>query len=388
MQKCAVWSAVGLAGRGHHVRYLAGYGPVDPVLSAGGSVEVVCMGYEERSARGNRKDMLQRMFGNPETAEAMARMLEGLDPSDTVIHVHDVDRIVTSRPIQVAMERGFRVVMTLHSYALACPNGAFYNFRRDELCTLRPGSMACMLEECTGHGRATKIGHLVKFLVNRRRGMPGRLAHIICVSEFSRRLHEPHLSPESKVHVVPNHVDFLEGPRVEAERNRIFTYVGRIVPEKGPVVLARAARLAGVPVKFVGDGTDADRVREANPDAIVTGWLPPDEVHRELEAARAICMVSRWYEGLPLVVGEGLAKGLPVIVSDSCAAQEVVIDGETGLKFASGNAEDLSQKLAMLADDALVERLSRNAYDRFWQSPQTLDRHLDALEEVYRQAVS
>jgi glycosyltransferase involved in cell wall biosynthesis len=298
MQKCAVWSAIGLAQRGHSVTYLAGYGPIDPAFAVNPGVRVVCPEYEERPARHDRGDAMKRVFGNPEMGQAMKEILADLSPQDTVVHCHDVDRIVTMRPIEVAMKRGFPVVMTLHTYGLSCPSGSFFNFSTSEQCSLTPMSFACLRSECTGHGRATKAGHVAKFMVNRyRSGIPTRLRHIVCVSEFSKRINLPHLPREADVRVIANHVDLLPGPRVEAERNRPFTYVGRLVPEKGPEVLARAARLLGVPVKFVGDGPEKERVLAANPEAEVTGWIAPAQVHEELAEARALCMVSRWNEG-------------------------------------------------------------------------------------------
>jgi hypothetical protein len=36
-----------------------------------------------------------------------------------------------------------------------------------------------------------------------------------------------------------------------------------------------------------------------------------------------------------------------------------------------------------LKDDALARRMSQAAYSRYWASPLTLDRHLDAVESVY-----
>jgi glycosyltransferase involved in cell wall biosynthesis len=388
MQKCAIWGAYGMAERGHRVTYLAGYGPPDGLLCDHPRIQNVCFGYDDVPAREDRRAALRRVLGNREAADALRGVLAGLSPNSTVIHVHDVDRIVTTSVIAAARRAGFATVATLHTYGLVCPSGSFFDFREERVCPHRPLSAACCLTECTGHGRATKAGHLAKFAVSRAvAGVPRSLRHIICVSEFSRDVHLPYLPADARVHVIPNHVDTAAQPRVPVERNRVYTYVGRLVPEKGPDLLAAAARKAGVRVRFVGDGPSRERVSRLNPDAEITGWCAPAKVHDYLQEARALCMVSRWYEGLPLVVGEALGKGVPAIVSDSCAARDAVEDGTTGLHFRSGDVDDLANKLMELEDDAVVEALGRRAYDRFWADPQTLDKHLGRVEAVYREAL-
>jgi glycosyltransferase involved in cell wall biosynthesis len=385
MQKCAIYGALGMAARGHKVTYLAGYGPVDPLLK---DVNVICFEYPDVSAREDKKAALRRVIGNRETANAMRRLLSGKSPSNTIVHVHDVDRIVTTSVMAVARRMGFPVVMTLHTYGLACPSGSFFDFREERVCDRVPMSSACRKAECTGHGKLTKLGHIAKFAVNRTVArVPQGLKHIICVSDFSRDVHLPHLPVEAEVRVVLNHVDAEQGPRVDIAANESFVFVGRLVPEKGPDLLAAAAKEAGVRVKFVGDGPSREKILEINPLAEITGWVPPAQVHEELRNARALCMVSRWYEGLPLVVGEALAKGVPVISSDSCAGRDSVVHGETGLIFRSGEIGDLAEKLKALLDDERADSYGRAAYDRFWANPQTLEKHVGEVEQVYREAL-
>ena len=51
---------------------------------------------------------------------------------------------------------------------------------------------------------------------------------------------------------------------------------------------------------------------------------------------------SRW-EGMPLVLVEAMAHGLPVVTSDLPVSKEIM--GDFGLYFKNGNIEDLAQKL-------------------------------------------
>ena len=67
-------------------------------------------------------------------------------------------------------------------------------------------------------------------------------------------------------------------------------------------------------------------------------------------------------EGLPNVVLEELALGLPVIGSRHAGIPDAVLDGETGLLVDEGDAAGLESAMLRLADDrALRLRLGANA---------------------------
>ena len=51
---------------------------------------------------------------------------------------------------------------------------------------------------------------------------------------------------------------------------------------------------------------------------------------------------SRW-EGMPLVLVEAMAHGLPIVTSDLRVSKEIL--GEFGLYFKNGDIEDLAQRL-------------------------------------------
>ena len=83
----------------------------------------------------------------------------------------------------------------------------------------------------------------------------------------------------------------------------------------------------------------------------VTGWLPRDEVARQLERADVYLSTSSW-EGMPVSVIEAMLAGRPVIVSDCAGNVDVVRHLQTGLIYAT--ASDAIAWLERLAgDDAL-----------------------------------
>jgi glycosyltransferase involved in cell wall biosynthesis len=97
---------------------------------------------------------------------------------------------------------------------------------------------------------------------------------------------------------------------------------------------------------------------------------------------------STWYETGGLVVLEALARGIPVIVSRTTAAADFVVDGQNGFLIDAGGTSALRACLRELADDAVAERMGRQAFERYWANPQTMAAHVENLLRVYRAVLS
>jgi glycosyltransferase involved in cell wall biosynthesis len=67
-------------------------------------------------------------------------------------------------------------------------------------------------------------------------------------------------------------------------------------------------------------------------------------------------------EGLPMVVLEAMASGLPVVGFDVRGTRDVIVDGETGYLVPFGDIEMVVQKtVALLNNEFLYQKMSRNA---------------------------
>src|SRR5262249_47232369 len=149
--------------------------------------------------------------------------------------------------------------------------------------------------------------------------------------------------------------------------------------EKGVRQLAAAARQTNLPVTFVGDGPLLEETRSLGSPVHCTGWLDPMGVDAVLRQARALVFPSTWYETGGLVVLEALARGIPVLVSRQTAPADFVIDGANGFLIDPTNGRDLQARMQALANDAAAQHMGREAYDRYWAAPQTLDVHVANL---------
>jgi glycosyltransferase involved in cell wall biosynthesis len=240
------------------------------------------------------------------------------------------------------------------------------------------------MTNCDSRGYAEKLWRTARTLVQSTAGkLPSGLSDIIAISDMVISVLRPYLPPQVRVHRLSNFADVALHERANAAASPLFVFSGRLVKEKGPVIFAQAARAAGVPAVFLGEGECRAAISEAMPTAQISGWLSHDQSLQQLRRARALVFPSLWYEAQPLIILEALAQGIPCVVSDSSAAREMIIPGRTGLLFRTGDVADLREKLAQLQDDELVDCLSRNAYEEYWKSPRTLESHLDGLTDIY-----
>src|SRR5205085_7303145 len=77
-----------------------------------------------------------------------------------------------------------------------------------------------------------------------------------------------------------------------------------------------------------------------------------------LMSAFDVFVLCTHFEGLPLVILEAMARGLPVVATAVDGIPEIVLEGRTGLLHPRGDAETLAARLAaLLGDGALAARL-------------------------------
>lgn len=159
----------------------------------------------------------------------------------------------------------------------------------------------------------------------------------------------------SKVKVVHPGVPeaFLEISRKAGRTGLRVLFVGSISPEKDPHAAVDAVGAMGEPatLRFVGDGPmigELRRIAQHNGGIEVVGSVADVKPH--LEWADVLVLTSRT-EGLPGVILEAAAAGLPVVSYDVGGVAEAVADGRTGFVHPRGDVAAMAASLAVLARD-------------------------------------
>lgn len=248
--------------------------------------------------------------------------------------------------------------------------------------------MKCILQNCDVRNYPQKIWRISRQFVQHQFGLiPRRIRHFIFVSEFSHNILKSYLPSDANFYFVPNPLESVRNVPVEVARNTSYVAIGRLSKEKGVLLFAKAAKLGGFEAVFVGEGECRSNIERMYPFVKISGWVSRDIVNDYLSQARTLVFPSLWYETQGLVVSEAASRGVPAIVSDICAAKDMVEDRVTGLWFKSGNVNDLIDKMRMLQDGYLATRLGRTAYDRYWSDPHTTERHVADLLNVYQKVL-
>jgi glycosyltransferase involved in cell wall biosynthesis len=195
----------------------------------------------------------------------------------------------------------------------------------------------------------------------------GRAAAVVARSEaLRRRLVEAGL-PEGRVQTIHNGVDtdFFR-PAVDRQAVRraaglgpadvAVLFVGNFAPVKDPLLAVRA--VAVLRERFpdqawrlfmLGDGPLRTRVKTAagalGGQVTLAGVCSPAQVLRFMQAADVLCVPSR-NEGIPNVIREALACGLPVAATRVGGVPEVLTDPRTGELVEPGRPVLMADALA------------------------------------------
>jgi glycosyltransferase involved in cell wall biosynthesis len=108
------------------------------------------------------------------------------------------------------------------------------------------------------------------------------------------------------------------------------------------------------------------------------------EVARRLQGSHVYLLPSL-DEGLPTVVLEAMASGVPVVATDCGGVSEAVTDGVEGLLVPPRDAEALAAALTRLWRDPELRRRMGEAGRRTATSNFTLERQLAEFHTLYRE---
>lgn len=385
----ALGSAASLAEAGAQVTlFVADQLRVDDLAAR--PYKIFCTGQADL-ARGQPMTVALQGLWNGEAARVLRTLLAGFDPRNTVVHVHSWTKALSSSVFDAIHRSGFAQVLTLHEYFAVCPNGLLYDVPRAHVCSLEPLSWRCVSTNCDPRRYAHKLYRVARHAVQQNFASPGeRVDRFVTISQLSQRVAAKHLPPHARFVQVCNPIDVGERmPPVEPERAARVVMVARLFAPKGWELFLEACRRAQVPALCVGDGPDGQRLRAAYPEATFSGELNRAGVVAAMRGSRALVLASRWYESQGMVIAEAAAHGVPALASDHCGGAEAIEHGVNGFVFASGDVDSLARQLRRIADDdALVRRMGRSAYERFWHNPPTGARHARELLATYRELLA
>ncbi len=185
------------------------------------------------------------------------------------------------------------------------------------------------------------------------------IAGVIAVSQSMARYAQSQGVPASRIHVVPNGVP-PRGPLSERSSPRTNWTLGTVAlfrPRKGLEVLLDALallRAEGLPVRLraVGEFESADYQQQIIQQVErlklheALDWVGfTNDVPAELAKMDLFVLPSLFGEGLPMVILEAMACGVPIVATRVEGVPEAVRHGRDGLLADPGSADELARAI-------------------------------------------
>ncbi len=191
------------------------------------------------------------------------------------------------------------------------------------------------------------------------------------------------ISPLNKnIHCIHHGISMENWPFQEVKRIATghikLLYVGRLVEKKGIHLLIEAIhhlKSSGIPVEctFAGSGPLAKKLAATAKELDLSnqvrfiGYVSHKDLRsyyqtHDLLVCPSVQARNMDMDGMPNVMLEAMAIGVPVIASDLSGIPEIITHRETGMLFQSGNVEGIVQHIKTLyADPKLYDQIRKAA---------------------------
>ena len=186
------------------------------------------------------------------------------------------------------------------------------------------------------------------------RGSASRADHLLAISHWTAQKIKQAWGRESQVIYPPVTVERFTPAK---ERDDFYLHVSRLVPYKMTAEIIRAFNELNLPLIIVGDGPEIPRLQKlAKANIKLLGYQTDAVVTDLMNRARAFIYMAVEDFGIAMV--EAQAAGCPVIAYGKGGAEEIVLNGETGLLFQEQSSRSLieavlqSQKIKLYSKTA------------------------------------
>ncbi len=314
------------------------------------------------------------------SARQLAELIERYHPD--IVHVHNPWPLLSPSVYAAARRRGVPVVQTVANYRLVCAAATLLRDGRPcHDCVGRTVPLPAVRYGCYHDSR---VHSAVPATAQLLRPLTPRADRYLAVSDHVRRvLIDGGTVSNDRIEVRPNFC--TAGPPALGGADAVF--VGRLVAEKGPEVLIRAAaRVPGRSIVIAGDGPQRTRLIALAAElgarnVRFVGALDRIGVEALLRTACFLVVPSLWEEPFGLVLIEAAAMGVAAVASNIGAIPEIVT-AASGVLVPPGDVAALAAALGIA--DGWRERgaAARARWEAEYSPEVALPRLLDAYRRV------
>jgi Glycosyltransferase len=177
------------------------------------------------------------------------------------------------------------------------------------------------------------------------------------------------------------------------ENKLVFSYVGRVSPEKDLHLFIKTAKKLNekyydqIHFLMIGDGPSLKDLKESAPDNMTfTGFIKGQQL-AALYASSDVFLFTSPTETLGFVILEAMASGLAIVSCNSGGVSDNLIDGYNGIACREKNEDDFYYNAEkMILDPAYRNTLANNA--REYALSKSWNKTFDKLVENYQDFIN
>lgn len=318
------------------------------------------------AGRFDERSLLFRVVRQPSLVQ-LAHLVRAAD----VIHVAGP----AIAPMALARFSGKPLVIEHHGYQAICPNGLLFHHPTEAVCPgyFQAGKHVECLRCNAKNENWSKSLRLLLLTFLRNALSRGAAANIAPTGHVMKRIALPR---SAVIHhgVTDPHMNSSAVPNAGPGNRNSFAYVGRLVKEKGVLIVLEAVQLLrqegrDIKLQLIGDGPERAQLeaRIAAADLASTvhlaGFLSAPEIETALSDVGTIIMPTIMEETAGLAVVEQMMRGRAVIVSSIGGLPEMV--GNAGLTFTPNDSAALADCMRRILDEpGLSSSLGTRARER------------------------
>lgn len=298
--------------------------------------------------------MALRIIWNREAQKKLTALIEEFQPD--IAHLHNIYHQLSPSILWTLKKHKVPLVMTLHDYKVLSPNHDL--FVRGKIWEHTSG-WRCLVDRCVKDSFLKSLDAAVEKWLHDFLGSYRLIQRFISPSQFLIDLFRKHGKELPFVKIAQPLLPFPE--KTEAAGSNSFLYWGALSPEKGVGLLLDVFKeLPQEKLLIIGAGPDEkvlhekkERLKLFNVEFL--GAIYGEKLFPYVEKAKAILIPSMWYDNMPYVPLEALARGKIVIAAKSGGIPERIADGVNGFLFEMGNKEELLRKIKDLSHHDLLK---------------------------------
>ncbi|MBI5373999.1 MAG: glycosyltransferase family 4 protein [Candidatus Schekmanbacteria bacterium] len=318
------------------------------------------------------------------------------DTEPDIAHLNLIYHHISPSILYSLKKHNIPIIINANDCKLVCPNYYLYNPVKGETCEKCVGGhfYHCLMEKCFKDSRSSSLLATAEMYIhNLLKIYKDNIDVFITPSRFMEEMLIKGGFPEEKI-ITVNHPFDVKGHKPCFDPGEYYIYAGRLIKEKGIMTLLEASnRVRNKKLIIAGFESDAAIAAEVKdrrkyPNVEYVGLKFGDELFQLFRNASFSVVPSECYDVFPFAVIESFATGKPVVGARIGGIPELIDDGKNGFLFEAGNADDLADKINILAQNpGMAAEFGRQAREKA-ETHYSHESYYNKLSLIYDNAIS